>query len=190
MMLMDCMIVMDPLCHHWSDTGERYERCMEYRLASSLFCAMHHPLHTSLPVVVVEPPPPKPRSPVPPKLPVSLQDVVQREVEIAEQIHRLAVRDARRRKAAAVREARAYVQQQAKAREQQRQQARAWFRLQQADKQREAEEQARWKEVGKISDEIAHERCHEAHETYAINFRETYGDDAYYLDAIEPYTWR
>jgi len=26
--------------------------------------------------------------------------------------------------------------------------------------------------------------------TYAVNFRETYADDAYYFEAIEPYTWR
>lgn len=123
-------------------------------------------------------------------------DVVQREIETAEQLHRAARRTARRRQAAAVkaaqvlaeqtvarREQAAARRQQAEARrETQRARARAWWAQRSAD----VTERAGRAEMAGFPTELL-QRSQDVRVPYAVSFRETYADDAFYFDAIAPY---
>jgi hypothetical protein len=117
----------------------------------------------------------------PPPVAIPAGDFWEESVAIAKQRHLAVRREARYRKAAAVKAAHA-----------QAQRAAARRALVAARRRTlappDANKRAGRTESGGFPTELL-QRSQDVRAPYAVNFRETYADDAFYLDAIEPYTW-
>lgn len=179
------------MCDAWPLVGAHYRRCTEIQEQGSRFCFVHqqereHQRRDEARAMVVAQREQARWEAARPareaeqrarelerdrRAQVAQQASLQREIEAAEALHQVALRNARLRRAA------------------DREAARRRARQRVARRQAAAAARARWHEVGTAVDDRTTWRSPVVSETFAVNFRETYVDDAYYLDAIEPYIW-